>query len=251
MEAKTSTYVDSNEQSELLHITQIAEPHCNIVEDCTKLDTNNKTYIVSSSCDFSLELIDPSIWTLYFDDSRNKEGEGVGCLLIDPHGNKTKIACFLEFECTNNVAEYEALVQGLRKALDLQVKCIEVFEDSQIVARQVRNLINCTSNHLKNYHQEVWDLIRKFEGFNIKSIPHTMNSEADMLAFNLCPSDDFSHDRFPVELIYRLSILNNIRNWRLFEDDEKIINFLHYEHTFKGSSIDDEQHEALLQTSTS
>ena len=87
---------------------------------------------------------------LYFDGSRNKEGEGVGCLLIHPHGNRMMITCNLEFECTNNVAEYEALMQGLRKALDLQVKCIEVFEDSQIVARQVRNSINCTSNHLKN-----------------------------------------------------------------------------------------------------
>ena len=49
------------------------------------------------------------------------------------------IACCLEFECTNNVAEYEALVQGLRKALDLQVKYIEVFKDSQIVTRNMRN----------------------------------------------------------------------------------------------------------------
>ena len=95
----------------------------------------------------------------------------------------------------NNVAEYEALVLELRKALDLKVKCIEVFRDSQIVARQVRNSINCTSNHLKNYQQEVWDLISKFEAFNIKSIPRTLNYEVDMLAnatSNICPSDNFS-----------------------------------------------------------
>ena len=92
------------------------------------------------------------------------------------------IACRLEFECTNNVAEYEALLQGLRKALDLNIKCIEVFRDSQIVARQVRNSINCTSNNLKNYQQEVWDLMNKFEAFNIKSIPCTLNHEVDMLA---------------------------------------------------------------------
>ena len=90
------------------------------------------------------------------------------------------IACRLEFECTNNVVEYEALVQGLRKALDLNIKCLEVFRDSQIVSHQVRNSINYTSNHLKNYQQEVWDLMNKFEAFNIKSIPRTLNSEADM-----------------------------------------------------------------------
>ena len=66
---------------------------------------------------------------------------------------------------------------------------------------------------------------------------------------NLCPSDDFSHDKFYVELIYRMPIPDNVMNWRVFEDDEQIINFLHFEDTFKGSVIDDEQHEALLQAS--
>ena len=81
-----------------------------------------------------------------------------------------------------------------------------------------------------------------------------MNSEVDILAnvaSNLCPSDDFSHDKFSVELIYRSSIPDNITNWRVFEDDEQIINFLHSKDTFKGSVIDDEQHEALLQASVS
>ena len=65
--------------------------------------------------------------------------------------------------------------------------------------------------------------MNKFEAFNIKSIPRTLNFEADMLAnaaSNLCPSDDFSHDKFSIELIYRLSILDKITNWGVFEDDE-------------------------------
>ena len=77
--------------------------------------------------------------------------------------------------------------------------------------------------------------------------------EADMLAnvaSNLFPSDNFSHDKFSVELIYRSSISDNIKNWRVFEDDEHIINFLNSKDTFKGSVIDDEQHESLLQSST-
>ena len=119
------------------------------------------------------------------------------------------IASRLEFECTNNVVEYESLVQGPKKALDLRAKCIEVFRDTQIVSRQVRNSINCTSNHLKNSQREVWDLISKFKDFNNKSIPHTMNSKDDMLAnaaSNLCPTDNFSHDRFSIELMYKSSI---------------------------------------------
>ena len=151
LEVESSTYMDSNEQSELLQITETDETHSTILEDCTHVDTNNGSEIVSIPCGFSLKLTDLSIWNLYLDGSRNKEGVGVGCLLIDPHGNKTMIACHLEFECTNNVTEYETQVQGLRKALDLNMKCIQVFGDSQIVACQVINSINCTSNHLKNY----------------------------------------------------------------------------------------------------
>ena len=151
MEARLSPLANLDKQSELLNTTQIDEPHYTIVDTCTKADFNNCTDVVPIPCDFSLELTDPSIWTLYFDCSRNKEGAGAGYLLIDPHGNKIMIAYRLEFECTNNVAEYEALLQGLRKALDLNIKCIEVFGDSQIVVHQVRNSINCTSNHLKNY----------------------------------------------------------------------------------------------------
>ena len=54
------------------------------------------------------------IWSLYFDGSKSKKGAGAGCVLIDPIGNKTFIAYRLEFECTNNTAKYEALLQGIR-----------------------------------------------------------------------------------------------------------------------------------------
>lgn len=81
-----------------------------------------------------------------------------------------------------------------------------------------------------------------------------MDSKVDMLANaapNLSPNDDFSHDKFSMELIYRPSISDNITNWRSFNDDEQIINFLNLEHTFKRLIIGDEQHEDLLQDSSS
>jgi ribonuclease HI len=90
-------------------------------------------------------------WSLYFDGSRSKEGVGVGCLLLDPKGNKMFISCRLEFDCTNNIAEYEALIQGLKRAIDLNVKLLIVFGDSEIIVKQVQNSIHCVSAHLKNY----------------------------------------------------------------------------------------------------
>jgi ribonuclease HI len=82
------------------------------------------------------------------------------CILKDPNGKKTLIACRLEFQCTNNIVEYEALIQGLKKVVDMKARKIKVFGDSEIVIRQVRNTIHFLSSHLKHYQHEVWDLIK-------------------------------------------------------------------------------------------
>ena len=91
------------------------------------------------------------IWTLYFDGSKSQEGLGAGCILIDQKGKLHFLSCRLEFECTNNTADYEALVQGLKKAIYINVKELKVFEDLEIIIRQVRNTIHCNSPHIKNY----------------------------------------------------------------------------------------------------
>jgi hypothetical protein len=93
---------------------------------------------------------DEQIWSLYFDGSKSWEGEGVGCVLINPTGNKAFIDCRLEFECTNNKTEYKALLQGLRKELDMDMQKLVVFGDYEIVVRQVRNVTHYLSPHLKN-----------------------------------------------------------------------------------------------------
>ena len=50
---------------------------------------------------------------IIFYGSKSNEGAGVGCVLVSPEGDKTMLTCRLEFDCTNNTTEYEALVQGL------------------------------------------------------------------------------------------------------------------------------------------
>ena len=129
LEDELSPLVDSDKQSKLHHSTHIAEKKCTILDSrtCTKVDSSDCTTIFSRSNNFCVEVTNPNVWTLYFDGSRNKEGAHSSCLLIDPHRNKMMLACLLEFDCKNNVAKY--------KALDLQIKCIEVFGDSQVVIR--------------------------------------------------------------------------------------------------------------------
>jgi ribonuclease HI len=189
------------------------------------------------------------IWSLYFDGSKSKEGASAGCVIIDLAGNKTLIACRLEFECTNNTAEYEALLQGLRKALDMNIQNLVVFGDFEIVVRQVRDSIHCLSLHLKSYQSEVWNLMNKFVAFNINSIPRLNNSEADLLAnvaSKLFLVEGLSSDAFSIELLFRPSVPDNIMNWRVFDDDQQIISFLHMEETFQGAVIDECTHDDNL-----
>jgi hypothetical protein len=95
--------------------------------------------------------------------------------------------------------------------------------------------------------------MRKFSSFNINSIPRLSNSEADLLAnvaSKLFPAEGLSPNAFSIELLFRPSILDNITNWRVFNDDQQIINFLHMEDTFQGSIIDEGTHDENLHNFT-
>ena len=125
------------------------------------------------------------------------------------------LSCRLEFECTNNTIEYEALIQGLYKEIGLNVNYLKVYGDSKIVIRQVRNTIHCLLGNLKHYQTLVQDLTTQFLAFNIFSIPRTQNTSATLLAnaaSKLIPAKDCSPDRFPVELIFQPSVPDNITN---------------------------------------
>ena len=58
-----------------------------------------------------------------------------GIVITSPRGVKTTLSFNLTFECTNNQAEYEALVIGLEIVLDLEAKDVRVIRDSQLVLR--------------------------------------------------------------------------------------------------------------------
>jgi hypothetical protein len=149
----------------------------------------------------------------------------------------------LEFECTKNTTEYEAIVHGLKKAIDLNINELKFFKDSEIIVRQVRNTIHCNSPHLKNYQHEVHMIIENFKAFNIIAIPRAKNILANSLATTasrLSPLEYYEASQFTMELLYKPSVPNNISNWKVFEGDEKIIKFMTNQDNFKELAIDGE-----------
>ncbi|XP_050875613.1 uncharacterized protein LOC127079251 [Lathyrus oleraceus] len=61
----------------------------------------------------SLNMVDTKPWCLYFDGSSNKDGTRVGVLILSPQDGPTKFKCKISEKCSNNEAEYEALIIGL------------------------------------------------------------------------------------------------------------------------------------------
>ena len=72
-------------------------------------------------------------WKMYFDGAANHYGNGIGVLLITHEGSHISLAIKLNFEVTNNMAEYEACIARMEALQDLGLKEAEVFGNSTLV----------------------------------------------------------------------------------------------------------------------
>ena len=73
------------------------------------------------------------VWQMYFDGVYSKAGKGAGIVIISPSDKVYNFAFRLEFEESNNVAEYEALLLGLETAKDMGIKMLNIEGDSDLV----------------------------------------------------------------------------------------------------------------------
>jgi len=98
-------------------------------------------------------------------------------------GKNRKISEVSEYigEATNNVAEYVAVICALQEALRLQGKEITLNLDSQLVARQLKGEYKVKDRNIKKFFVIARNLLRSFNGVNIKEIPREKNKEADKL----------------------------------------------------------------------
>lgn len=112
---------------------------------------------------------------MFFDGSFSKEGLGTRVVLIWPSNETISLSYKLDFETTNNIEEYQALVLGLRVAKYLKILSIHVFGDSKLII-QVKNVYQTKQQRFKLYRNEVWDLINNlFLDFNISYISRDSN----------------------------------------------------------------------------
>nr|GEX10815.1 hypothetical protein [Tanacetum cinerariifolium] len=101
------------------------------------------------------EVSDPSNeCKLSTDGASSFDGAGAGLMLIDPAGKEYTYALLFEFETTNNKAEYEALLAGLRIAHEMEITKVAIFLDSQLVVNQIKGNYIAKQLSIKSYLQK-------------------------------------------------------------------------------------------------
>ena len=90
-------------------------------------------------------------------------GNGIGDVIISPEGSHTPFTARLCFNCTNNMAEYEACIMGLKAAIILRIKFLNVFGDSALVISQIKWEWDMKHLNLIPYKEHVLTLLPHFE----------------------------------------------------------------------------------------
>jgi ribonuclease HI len=120
-------------------------------------------------------------WTVFCDGSWGTFGTGAAAVLVAPSKVRTCYAVKLDFSCTNNIAEYEALLLGLQKLKAMGIRRAILKTDSHVISGHL-DKSKAMDPKLEKYLDVVRRLEASFEGFSVKNIPRGENEHADLLA---------------------------------------------------------------------
>ena len=84
--------------------------------------------------------------------------------------------------CSNNVAEYNALLIGLQLAHEMGVRYLETYGDSKLIINQVKGEYEVRHENLVPYHHAVIEMANSFDGFYINHVSRFQNTKADALS---------------------------------------------------------------------
>nr|GEY23232.1 hypothetical protein [Tanacetum cinerariifolium] len=131
------------------------------------------------------------LWILFTDGSSCTDSSGAGLILTNPEGIEFTYALRFRFDTTNNDAEYEALIAGLRIAEQMGVKNLQENVDSRLVANQVNGTYIAKEADMIRYLEKVRTLTSSFKVFSIRQVPISENKKAN--ALSKIASTSFAH----------------------------------------------------------
>jgi ribonuclease HI len=120
---------------------------------------------------------------MYFDGSKRVQGAGAEVVLISPQGDKLNYVLRMSFpQASNNEAEYEALIHGMKMAKACGATRLKIFGDSNLIVQQVMNRYDAISDNMTVYRNLYYYLEGTFDGCKVSHISRANNEEADNLA---------------------------------------------------------------------
>jgi ribonuclease HI len=131
-----------------------------------------------------LSIMEKKLSRLYSDGAcRGNPGVGgAGAVITDAEGSVIWEGKEYLGHCTNNIAEYKALILGLKGALAEGYKNLEVYLDSELLANQINGSYRVKNENLKVLMNEVRSLLTSFDSIQVKHVLRSHNSHADRLA---------------------------------------------------------------------
>jgi ribonuclease HI len=121
--------------------------------------------------DSSINLLEITLWALFFYGSSCGKGGGVGILLISPRGEMFEFSIPIQPTVTNNQAEYEALLRGLQYLREAKAVAVEIFGDSELVIKQLNGPYECINDFLRNYYEECKEILKSIQLVVLQHIP--------------------------------------------------------------------------------
>ncbi|XP_050877465.1 uncharacterized protein LOC127081228 [Lathyrus oleraceus] len=118
---------------------------------------------------------------LVFDGASNAHGNGVWEVITSLTNFHLPFTARLCFECTNNMAKYEACIFGIEAAIDPRIKILEVYGDSVLVINQAKGDWDTRDHNLILYKKHVLKLVPYFDEITFHHIPREENQLADAL----------------------------------------------------------------------
>src|SRR4051812_28421025 len=119
---------------------------------------------------------------MHFDGSKMKNNLGAGIVLTYPKGDKLHYVLQIHFVTSNNVAEVEALVHGVRLAKEMGIRRILCYGDSDLVVQQCTDSWDAKDANMASYRFLVQQLCGSFEGCKFHHVPRAENDAADALS---------------------------------------------------------------------
>nr|GEZ67599.1 reverse transcriptase domain-containing protein [Tanacetum cinerariifolium] len=121
-------------------------------------------------------------WKLYTDGVSSSDGSSTGLMLIDPEGKEYTYALCFEFKTTNNEAEYEALLAGLRIAQEIEIVKLAILVDFQLLVNQIKGIYASKQPAIREYLQRTKETLRSFKSYTIEHIRRNQNKKVDALS---------------------------------------------------------------------